>query len=140
MDEQTEFNPRRRLCPDGTCTGIIGPDGRCGECGRGAGAADDGPPDLWSATLGDLMPDNDDDGGASVATGAIGAIGAIGLPATSGETHQMTGDVGSQASATVNVTVGGGFDPRRRLCDDGSCVGVIQPNGSCGVCGRRAAP
>ena len=24
---------RRRLCPDGSCVGIIGPDGRCGECG-----------------------------------------------------------------------------------------------------------
>ncbi|MEP6654356.1 MAG: hypothetical protein ABJA82_13420 [Myxococcales bacterium] len=128
MDEQTEFNPRRRLCPDGTCTGIIGPDARCGECGRGAGAADDGPPDLWSATLGDLMPDNDD----------VGAPVATGLPVTSGETHQMTGDVGSQANATANG--GGGFDPRRRLCDDGSCVGVIEQNGSCGVCGRRAAP
>jgi hypothetical protein len=25
----------RRLCPDGNCIGIIGPDGRCGECGKG---------------------------------------------------------------------------------------------------------
>ena len=24
----------RRLCPDGNCIGIIGPDGRCKECGR----------------------------------------------------------------------------------------------------------
>jgi hypothetical protein len=24
----------RRLCPDGNCIGIIGPDGRCGECGK----------------------------------------------------------------------------------------------------------
>jgi hypothetical protein len=30
------------------------------------------------------------------------------------------------------------FNPRRRLCDDGSCVGVIGPDGVCGVCGRRA--
>jgi hypothetical protein len=24
----------RRLCPDGACIGVIGPDGRCRECGR----------------------------------------------------------------------------------------------------------
>lgn len=26
----------RRLCPDGNCIGVIGPDGRCKECGRNA--------------------------------------------------------------------------------------------------------
>ena len=26
----------RRLCPDGNCIGVIGPDGRCKECGRPA--------------------------------------------------------------------------------------------------------
>lgn len=25
---------RRELCPDGRCVGILGEDGRCGECGR----------------------------------------------------------------------------------------------------------
>ena len=24
----------RELCPDGACIGVIGPDGRCRECGR----------------------------------------------------------------------------------------------------------
>ncbi|NVB78939.1 MAG: hypothetical protein HOV81_11125 [Kofleriaceae bacterium] len=27
----------------------------------------------------------------------------------------------------------------RKLCPDGSCVGVIGPNGTCNVCGRSAA-
>ena len=31
-----------------------------------------------------------------------------------------------------------GFDPSRRLCDDGACVGVIGKNGTCAVCGRPA--
>ena len=26
----------RRLCPDGNCIGVIGPDGKCKECGRPA--------------------------------------------------------------------------------------------------------
>jgi len=30
----------------------------------------------------------------------------------------------------------GGFDVGRKLCEDGSCVGVIGPDGRCGVCGR----
>jgi hypothetical protein len=32
----------------------------------------------------------------------------------------------------------GGFDAGRRLCDDGSCVGVVGPDGVCRTCGRRA--
>ena len=32
-----------------------------------------------------------------------------------------------------------GFDPTRRLCDDGSCVGVIGADGRCGVCGQQPA-
>ena len=31
-----------------------------------------------------------------------------------------------------------GFDPARRLCDDGSCVGVVGADGVCGTCGRKA--
>jgi hypothetical protein len=26
----------RELCPDGSCTGVLGDDGRCRECGRSA--------------------------------------------------------------------------------------------------------
>ena len=29
----------RQLCPDGSCVGVIGPDGRCRACGRTADAA-----------------------------------------------------------------------------------------------------
>ncbi len=32
---EQEFDPsRRRLCPDGSCVGVIGDDGKCRECGR----------------------------------------------------------------------------------------------------------
>ena len=30
----TSFDKDRELCPDGACIGVIGPDGRCKECGR----------------------------------------------------------------------------------------------------------
>ena len=32
--ELPEFLRERQLCSDGACVGIIGQDGRCGECGR----------------------------------------------------------------------------------------------------------
>ena len=31
------FNPKRKLCPDGSCVGVIGADGRCKVCGRAGG-------------------------------------------------------------------------------------------------------
>ena len=113
MDDEIEFNPKgRRLCPDGSCVGLIGPDGRCGECGRVAGP-------LASAGGGEPLrqPDEEDDG-----TGAA-------AEATS-ETP---------AEAAPRSGGGGEFDPARRLCDDGACVGVLDANRKCNVCGRMAS-
>ncbi|MBU1398475.1 MAG: hypothetical protein KKE00_00140 [Proteobacteria bacterium] len=36
-EPDAEYDPgweNRTLCPDGNCIGIIGPDGRCTECGK----------------------------------------------------------------------------------------------------------
>jgi len=88
---ETEFNPTRRLCPDGACIGVMKEDGRCSVCGRDA------------------------DGAALAAAE----------------------DAGEAPEPTAEGT--GGFDPSRRLCEDGSCVGVIGPDGRCGVCGQPAA-
>ncbi len=32
-DNETGFDPKRRLCPDGSCVGVIGSDGKCTICG-----------------------------------------------------------------------------------------------------------
>ncbi|RPH49341.1 MAG: hypothetical protein EHM85_14205 [Desulfobacteraceae bacterium] len=35
--EKNDSDPEwenRKLCPDGSCIGVIGPDGRCKECGK----------------------------------------------------------------------------------------------------------
>ena len=37
-DKEGDFDPRRRLCQDGSCVGVIGSDGKCTVCG----AADPG--------------------------------------------------------------------------------------------------
>ena len=87
MTEQAPFNPNRQLCPDGTCVGLLGPDGLCSVCGHPEAASDAGEVDEAAAA------------------------------AEPGRT---------------------GFDPARRLCDDGSCVGVVGADGLCGTCGRQA--
>ena len=100
--ETEPFDPtRRRLCADGACVGVIGADGRCGECGRteARAAAGEEPEALGGA------PDEGD------------------------------GDPGATASSVATS----GFDPQRRLCDDGACVGVVGDDGACRACGRRAS-
>jgi len=111
------FDPtRRKLCPDGTCIGVIGEDGRCGECGRTEAQAEAG-----EARLKD---------GAEVVDGPVTGYGDSGL-----------GDVGPISDVAIEGAGSGtaGFDPTtRRLCDDGSCVGVVGDDGVCRVCGRRS--
>jgi hypothetical protein len=125
--EKTKFDPtRRRLCPDGVCIGVIGADGRCKVCGR----ADDGSP---VAAVGDSaspepdLADADDDAGADATTDDDGGGGDEQAASGDGDGH------GAELEAAP-----GGFDPKRRLCDDGTCIGVIGADGVCSVCGRRA--
>jgi len=33
---ESAFDEERQLCPDGACIGVLGPDGKCKECGRSA--------------------------------------------------------------------------------------------------------
>jgi hypothetical protein len=44
-------------------------------------------------------------------------------------------DVGGADAAEA---AGEGFDTKRRLCDDGNCVGIVGDDGVCRVCGHRA--
>jgi hypothetical protein len=119
MSEIT-FNPaKRRLCPDGACVGVVGDDGRCRVCGLagdGSGHRSISSP----STPGDGYSDG---AGADAHADAHGNAdaGTVGAPATGADRE---GELG--------------FRPDRRLCDDGSCVGVIGNSGVCSVCGRPA--
>jgi len=97
--ESDKFDPsRRRLCPDGSCVGLLDESGRCKECGRTAsGAVEPEAEPVWH------------------------------------ETESQGDEVAEVATADE---AGGGFDPRRKLCPDGSCVGVIGADGRCKVCGQ----
>ena len=109
-----KFDPHRRLCPDGACIGVIGENGVCKVCGRSAGGKDAAPGFVPSQT--DAYGDDDED--ADEDEDAEGAVAP---------------DAGQQKAAAA-----GAFDPNRRLCPDGSCLGVIGADGVCNVCGQKA--
>jgi hypothetical protein len=116
MSEPTDpevFDPRRRrLCPDGSCVGVIGADGRCRVCGSaspdGAAAPGLGPEAFAGGCADDGLDDHEDD------------------------TLEAAGDSAEDGAA------GPGFDTGRRLCPDGACLGVLGADGRCNVCGRTA--
>jgi len=103
---ESKFDPaRRRLCPDGSCIGLLDENGRCKECGlSGSGRGAAPPPVPVESDVEPALEDHaeDRDGAMEAADG------------------------------------GAGFDPRRRLCPDGTCVGVIGADGRCPVCGHAA--
>ena len=104
----------RRLCRDENCIGIIGPDGRCKECGLPAGDVDKEEP---------------------VETGASWAV----EDAAADQIAAPTAD-GPEADVESSQAVDGAdrYWQERQLCPDGNCIGVIGPDGRCKECGRRA--
>lgn len=100
-DNETEFNPQRKLCPDGSCVGIIGSDGKCTVCGRLDPGGD--------APLAPAAWDGEDDATADDAP---------------------LGEASADGSS--------GFDSKRRLCSDDTCIGVIGPDNRCTECGKPA--
>jgi hypothetical protein len=105
MTAMDDFDPAsRELCPDGSCIGLIGPDGRCKVCGA-LSPNDRGPyrkEDVVEVKVIDVEPD---------------------LPAGQGEALEVDDDDFAA----------------RRLCPDGSCIGVIGASGRCKVCGTPAS-
>ena len=85
MTEEAPFDPNRQLCPDGSCVGLLGPDGLCSVCGHpeaasaeaeGNSPADPGSPGGFDATR-RLC----DDGSCVGVVGADGVCGTCGRKA-----------------------------------------------------------
>jgi len=113
-----KFDSHRRLCPDGACIGLIGDDGRCRVCGRAAGGGGkDVPAAAAAAGTGDALEDE-------------GADWSSNEPVAEADA--------SEAGDEAKAAPGAGFDPNRRLCPDGNCIGVIGADGVCTVCGQKA--
>jgi hypothetical protein len=131
------FNPaKRRLCPDGACIGVIGDDGRCRVCGTGLLGGAAGATTAASASSAGQPDDSDRD---QLLDGP-----AYADPGTDAAFRDDGGEAGTAREAAGIGVPGTGesalsaFRADRKLCDDGSCVGVIGPDGRCPVCGRRA--
>jgi len=103
----------RTLCSDEACIGIIGPDGRCKECGKPyagkpAGADDENESlDDLSLAPDPLLDSNDEDG-----DGLDDDLDDI--------------DTDDEEDAHWEDRI---------LCRDESCIGVIGPDGRCKECG-----
>jgi hypothetical protein len=99
---------RRELCPDGSCTGVIGPEGTCKVCGHAAPNWGD------ERKRGTIDEDDDDEADDDVAD-----------------------DVAPDPIApATKVAIGGGEWQVRQLCPDGGCTGLVGADGKCKVCGK----
>ena len=99
----------RTLCVDESCIGVIGPDGRCKECGKpleGRPSAPDTQPPPETENLASEPKESDTEAAAE--------------PVETGE-----------ATAQTDLEW-----ENRTLCVDESCIGVIGPDGRCKECGK----
>jgi hypothetical protein len=111
---------QRQLCPDGGCVGVIGSDGTCKVCGRAA-------PNWGDERKRGLLPEDD------VATESSPPPSSV----TTADSPALYFDIDADKSAA-----GQAADPdwsQRKLCSDEACIGVIGSDGTCRVCGKRAA-
>ena len=98
---------QRILCSDESCIGVIGPDGRCKECGLPYS----GPFDV---TITETVPsDIEEDDPEEEINEEIEEIETL-------DTETLTDSEWEQ----------------RTLCSDESCIGVIGPDGLCKECGK----
>ncbi|MGD2011426.1 MAG: hypothetical protein PVI76_10035 [Desulfobacterales bacterium] len=109
---------RRTLCSDGNCIGVIGPDGRCKECGK-----------PYEGELPEQQSLNSEAAATSPPTDKPEEK-SVANEATSGQAD----DVPDGSTSDDND-----WD-RRVLCSDGNCIGVIGPDGRCTECGKPYDP
>ena len=100
---------QRTLCSDESCIGVIGPDGRCKECGLpySGGPSETIEKTTVEADFDDVAEDEDVDEDMEEFS-------------EDGDTETLTDLEWEQ----------------RTLCSDESCIGVIGPDGRCKECGK----
>ena len=102
----------RRLCSDGNCIGIIGPDGCCKVCGK--------PYD-------GKLPD------AGIFSSVISQSDDVSREISPISNTREFSKTAPDENAELEWE-------NRRLCSDGNCIGVIGPDGCCKVCGKPYTP
>jgi hypothetical protein len=98
---------QRTLCSDESCIGVIGPDGRCKECGLPyAGPFDPTKKESTASNLEAADPDED-----------------------ASEELEDSEEYDAEPRTDLEWE-------QRTLCSDESCIGVIGPDGRCKECGK----
>ena len=97
----------RILCSDGNCIGVIGPDGRCKECGK-----------PYEGKLPEEISNPKVDFDEKPVVKEDSAV-----------SKQDGDNVEAKSQADLE------WD-NRRLCSDDNCIGVIGPDGRCKECGK----
>jgi len=121
-DEDRPIDPdweNRRLCSDGNCIGVIGPDGRCKECGK-----------VYEGDLPESFPAPQPSPDAPPAEEDTEKPSAEDLRQHFADTTSDEAAADSEDSSWKD----------RILCSDGNCIGVIGPDGRCKECGRPYTP
>ncbi|GMQ79707.1 MAG: hypothetical protein BMS9Abin03_139 [Thermodesulfobacteriota bacterium] len=98
---------QRSLCSDESCIGVIGPDGRCKECGLSY----DGP---FDATEEEIVASDFEEADPE------------------DEISEDIEEIGEHDTETQSDLEW----EQRVLCNDESCIGVIGPDGRCKECGK----
>jgi hypothetical protein len=114
---------RRVLCSDENCIGVVGPDGRCKECGK-----------PYEGELPAGFFDNQTEPRPETPPKAEPT------PAPQGE---HTAEDASAADPSLAPEPDSDSDPdweNRILCSDGNCIGVVGPDGRCKECGKPYDP
>jgi hypothetical protein len=105
---------QRKLCRDESCIGVIGPDGRCKECGL---PFEEGPSDV---TVEEPAMENMEESETEEELEEY-------------ETEEELEDLEENGEEKSDLDLEW---EQRKLCIDESCIGVIGPDGRCKECGK----
>jgi hypothetical protein len=101
----------RILCSDGSCIGVIGPDGHCKECGK-----------KYEGTLPEAIASDKE----SQSPGEDEFRASAAIDSQPQSSADITSEEETQTDDWAN----------RQLCSDGNCIGIIGPDGRCTECGK----
>jgi len=102
----------RILCRDGNCIGVVGTNGRCGECGLIYDANQESDADFETDTIAPVETDDtayDDD----------------------------IADERDECESIDDAFIPDSDWENRTLCSDGNCIGTIGSDGRCRECGME---
>jgi hypothetical protein len=121
----------REVCPDGSCVGVIGPEGRCKVCDRVSPAWNNERERGLISTDTSATDDEDDADSEDEDDDELDDGGDDDEAAAPADPDRL-------AALAPDADAGDYEWSRRVLCPDGACVGVIGPDRVCTVCGKSA--